>query len=195
MKTSPHRLAIGATTAAIAVLAAACGNGSSAGGSGPGTPASSTGPSTATTATSGTSGSTGTGGATVITRRGGLGTYLTDSAGRTVYEFEADSNGRSACSGACVSVWQPLTTKTKPTASRGATAADVATITRSDGSKQVTYKGHPLYYYSGDTAAGQTTGQGNDGFGAKWYVLAPSGAPITHGAAATQSSSGGYGGY
>lgn len=192
MKTSPHRLAIGATTAAIAVLAAACGNGSSAGGSGPGTPASSTGPSTAT---SGTTGTGGTGGATVITRRGGLGTYLTDSAGRTVYEFEADSNGKSACSGACVSVWQPLTTKAKPTASRGATAADVATITRSDGSKQVTYKGHPLYYYSGDTAAGQTTGQGNDGFGAKWYVLAPSGAPITHGAAATQSSSGGYGGY
>jgi hypothetical protein len=58
-------------------------------------------------------------------------------------------------------------------------AAELGTTKRSDGSMQVTYNGHPLYYYEGDTAAGQTTGQGSNGFGAKWWLVTPSGSAIT----------------
>jgi hypothetical protein len=65
------------------------------------------------------------------------------------------------------------------TATGGAKASDLGTITRSDGTKQVTYDGHPLYYFVGDSAAGQTNGQGSDNFGAKWWLVAPSGAEIT----------------
>ncbi len=65
------------------------------------------------------------------------------------------------------------------TAAGSAKASDLGTITRSDGTKQVTYDGHPLYYFVGDSAAGQTNGQGSDNFGAKWWLVAPSGAEIT----------------
>jgi hypothetical protein len=67
----------------------------------------------------------------------------------------------------------------KLTASGGAKTSDLGTITRSDGSKQVTYDGHPLYFFAGDSGAGQITGQGSNGFGAKWWLVAPSGAEIT----------------
>ena len=70
-------------------------------------------------------------------------------------------------------------------------AADLGTITRSDGSNQVTYKGHPLYYYLGDYGPGSTAGQGNDGFGAKWWVVAPSESPITVGSSTGATSSDG----
>jgi hypothetical protein len=69
--------------------------------------------------------------------------------------------------------------KGAPTAGSGATASDLATITRSDGTKQVTYAGHPLYYFAGDKAAGQTNGEASNGFGAPWYLVAPSGQQIT----------------
>jgi hypothetical protein len=78
-----------------------------------------------------------------------------------------------------------------PTASGGANAADLGTITRSDGSKQVTYKGHPLYYFVGDTAAGSLKGQGSNNFGAKWWLVAPSGTAIAAGASSGGGSSGG----
>ena len=74
-------------------------------------------------------------------------------------------------------------------------SADLGTITRSDGTKQVTYKGHPLYYYISDTKAGQTTGQGSNNFGALWWLVSPSGAAITKsvsgGSSSSSSSSGG----
>jgi hypothetical protein len=82
-----------------------------------------------------------------------------------------------------------LTAKGAPTAGTGATASDLGTISRSDGTKQVTYAGHPLYYFVGDSAAGQTNGEGNNGFGAPWYVVAPSGQQITSLGAASASSS------
>jgi hypothetical protein len=65
------------------------------------------------------------------------------------------------------------------TAAGGAQASDLGTITRSDGTKQVTYDGHPLYYFSGDSGSGTASGQGSDGFGAKWWLVSPSGSDVT----------------
>jgi predicted lipoprotein with Yx(FWY)xxD motif len=96
----------------------------------------------------------------------------------TVYLFEADTGSSSTCSGACASVWPPVTTGGQPQAGGRAMASELATITRPDGSKQVTYNGHPLYYYSRDGDAGDAYGAGIKSYGAKWYVLAPSGKKI-----------------
>jgi predicted lipoprotein with Yx(FWY)xxD motif len=96
----------------------------------------------------------------------------------TVYLFEADKGPTSTCSGACAAVWPPVTASGHPKATGGALAADLATITRSDGATQLTYKGHPLYYYAKDGDKGDAYGQGLKSFGAGWYVLAPSGNKI-----------------
>ena len=83
--------------------------------------------------------------------------------------------------GACATVWPPVTTTGKAQAAGQAMAADLGTITRADGTMQVTYKGHPLYFYAKDVKdgdAGDTYGQGLKSFGADWYVLAPSGKKI-----------------
>jgi predicted lipoprotein with Yx(FWY)xxD motif len=115
----------------------------------------------------------------------GAGTYLVDSAGRALYLFDADSAGKSACSGPCASAWPPVTTTVAATAAGGAKASDLGTITRSDGSLQVTYGGHPLYLFAGDMSAGQTNGQGINGFGAKWWLVTPAGAALTGAAPAS----------
>ena len=128
---------------------------------------------------------------TVETSSGSLGTYLTDGSGRALYLFDSDHANASTCSGACASAWPPLTTKGIPKASGSARTSMLATITRSDGSKQVAYGGHPLYYFAGDTATGDTNGEGVDGFGAKWWVVSPSGASITK-ASGSQGGGGGY---
>ena len=135
--------------------------------------------------------------ATVETHSGALGTYLTDGSGKTLYLFASDHGGKSTCSGACVSAWPPLAATGMPSAAGAAKSSMVGTITRSDGSKQVTYGGHPLYYFAGDSSAGDTRGQGINGFGAKWWVVAPSGAAITQssgGASSSSSSSSGSSG-
>ena len=85
----------------------------------------------------------------------------------------------SACSGACAQAWPPVPAAGTLTASGGAQASDLGTLTRSDGTKQATYDGHPLYYFVGDSGPGQTAGQGSDNFGAKWWLVGPSGAKIT----------------
>ena len=84
-----------------------------------------------------------------------------------------------------------MITKSAPTASGGAQASDLGTTTRSDGLKQVTYKGHPLYYFAGDTRSGQVTGQGSNNFGAKWWLVNDSGSAITSTLSASAGSSGG----
>ncbi|HXA54824.1 MAG TPA: hypothetical protein VNV37_08115, partial [Solirubrobacteraceae bacterium] len=94
------------------------------------------------------------------------------------YLFEADKGSTSTCNGACAQVWPPVTTTGAPKAEGEAVAGDLGTTTRADGTKQVTYKGHPLYWYASDTQAGETTGQGINGFGAPWYVMSPSGSKI-----------------
>jgi predicted lipoprotein with Yx(FWY)xxD motif len=96
----------------------------------------------------------------------------------TVYLFEGDTGSTSSCSGACASAWPPVTTTGTPTTTGSATAADLGTITRSDGTKQLTYKGHPLYYFIQDKDSGDAYGQGAKAFGASWYVLAPTGVKV-----------------
>ncbi len=106
------------------------------------------------------------------------GKALVDAQGRSLYLFEADKNDRSNCSGACASAWPPATASGKPTAGPGLAAAKLGTTKRSDGMTELTYNGHPLYRYVGDTAPGQVTGEGLSQFGAKWYLLSASGNKI-----------------
>jgi predicted lipoprotein with Yx(FWY)xxD motif len=116
--------------------------------------------------------------ATVSTKTGGLGTYLADADGRTLYLFEKDTGTTSTCSGACASAWPPFLTTGAPSAAGAAKADLIGTTTRDDDTVQVTYAGHPLYYYSGDSAPGDTKGQDVEAFGAEWYALGPSGQAI-----------------
>jgi predicted lipoprotein with Yx(FWY)xxD motif len=127
--------------------------------------------------------------ATVSAKSGPLGKILVNSKGHTLYLFQSDKNNKSTCNGECAKAWPPLKTNGKPTAGGGVNAKLLSTITRSDGSKQVAYNGHPLYTFADDTKAGQTNGQGLDAFGAKWYVLGTDGKQITK---APPSQSGGY---
>ena len=162
--------------ALVALVAAGCGSGG--GGSNV----------TANTA----SGSSGGGSsATVNVANSGLGNILVDSKGRTLYLFQKDTGTTSTCSGACATAWPPLRASGKPTAGSGAKASLLGTTPRSDGKPQVTYNGHPLYGYQGDSKAGDTNGQAVDGFGAPWYVLSPAGNEIT----TASASSGGGNGY
>jgi predicted lipoprotein with Yx(FWY)xxD motif len=114
-----------------------------------------------------------------VADNGDLGKILVDSNGMTAYLFEKDTGSKSTCSGACASDWPPVTTTGEPTAGKGLTASMVGTTTRSDGTKQVTYDGHPLYRYIGDQGKGDTNGQNVSAFGALWYVLSPAGDAVT----------------
>jgi predicted lipoprotein with Yx(FWY)xxD motif len=120
------------------------------------------------------------GGVTVKAASGSLGTMLADAKGRTLYLWEADQGDKSACDGPCAEAWPPLTTDGKPTAGDGVKADLLGTSKRADGTLGVTYAGHPLYYFTGDTAAGQANGQDSKAFGADWYVVSPAGAAIEH---------------
>jgi predicted lipoprotein with Yx(FWY)xxD motif len=136
--------------------------------------------STATTAGAPASAASGAGVATIsVTHSGELGSILVAGPKqRTVYLFAADKGPTSTCSSACAEVWPPVTTSGNPKAMGGAVSANLGTITRSNGTKQVTYKGHPLYYYVGDPNSGDTSGQGINSFGAPWYVLSPNGSTV-----------------
>ena len=116
--------------------------------------------------------------ATVKTRHTSLGTFLVGPNGRTLYLFEKDKTTKSTCYGACAAGWPPLITSGKPRAAGAARASLLGTTRRRDGKRQVTYHGHPLYYFVVDKRAGQTKGQGVNAFGAKWYVVKPSGSKI-----------------
>ena len=180
---------LGGVAAVLILAASACASGSHSGGK------SSTGAAGASA-----SGNAAAGAATTVAEHSGpMGTFLTDSSGKTLYMFTSDTASKSTCSGACTNLWPPLTTAGTAMASGGADTAKLGTIARSDGTTQVTYAGHPLYYYKGDSAAGATSGQGRSDFGAKWWLLAPSGSPITGSGSASpsggsSSSSGGGGG-
>jgi len=157
----------------VALVAAGCG--------------SSDGSSTATAKAAGGSSAT-----VSVADNSGLGKILVDSQGRTLYLFQQDSGTTSTCSGGCATAWPPLRASGKPTAGGGAKASLLGTTPRSDGRPQITYDGHPLYGYQGDSKAGDTNGQGVDGFGAPWYVLSPTGNEITTTSSSSGGSSNGY---
>jgi predicted lipoprotein with Yx(FWY)xxD motif len=182
----PARLAAGVGGAVgVAVLAAACSS------AGSGTPASSpTG--TASGAAAGGSASA-SGGTVITTATSSAGTFLTSSSGRAIYLWVKDTGDMSQCSGACAGAWPPVTATGSVTAAGSAKPSDLGTITRSDGTKQVTYDGHPLYFFSGDPGAGTATGQGSDSFGAKWWLVAPTGSDVTASVSSFTASGSGSG--
>jgi predicted lipoprotein with Yx(FWY)xxD motif len=120
-----------------------------------------------------------------------VGQVLTDGNGRTLYLLKTDTGTMSTCTGSCASTWPPDTVSGKATAS-GVNASMLGTTTRSDHTTQVTFDGHPLYYYSGDAAAGQVNGQGIQG---TWFTVSPSGSAdtTTPAPSTTGGSGGGYG--
>ena len=150
-----------AVVAGLVVLASACG-GSSGG-------------SDTVDAGSGSSGSS----ATVTTHSGPGGAYLTDASGRTLYIFAADTSSHSTCAGDCAKEWPPFTTTGDPGAEGSADDSELGTSARTDGATQVTYAGHPLYYFDEDEATGDMKGQGEDDFGGLWTAVTPSGTAFT----------------
>src|SRR5262245_31268564 len=126
---------------------------------------------------------------TVTLHKTKLGKVLATKSGMTLYLFMADKQkGKSACYGACASFWPPLLSAHKPTAGTGVKAGLLGTIKRKNGTKQVTYAGHPLYRFKLDKSAGQVKGEGYDIYGGKWYGVNASGKAVKH------ASGGGGGG-
>ena len=126
-------------------------------------------------------GGSATSGAQVHIAKTRIGQILVDSRGITLYDFVKDKGKMSACYGACAALWPPLITHGKPVAGPGARASLLGTTKRTDGSLQVTYGGHPLYYFVTDRKPGQTTGQGVNQFGGLWWVLSAAGKEIHNG--------------
>jgi len=124
---------------------------------------------------SGESSSASGSGAVSVASVGDLGKVLVDSEGLTLYYFEKDEGGKSACYGACASAWPPLTTSGMPQAVSGAESSKLGTTKRTDGTTQVTYAGWPLYTYTADSKPGEDNGTDVDSFGAPWYPLHPNG--------------------
>jgi predicted lipoprotein with Yx(FWY)xxD motif len=170
-----------ATLAALALTVSACASSSSSTASTSSTPAAA-GSSPATAAAGGT---------TLDARTIGSQQVLTNSAGRTLYWFAPDTSTSSKCTGSCATYWPPV--KGPATAGSGVTGT-LGTITRTDGTTQATYDGHPLYTYAADSAPGQAKGNGLNLSGGLWYEMTVSGATPAAGASASTSTSGG-GGY
>jgi predicted lipoprotein with Yx(FWY)xxD motif len=149
MNRSRSRLATGLATAFGCLVAAGCGGA---------IPASQGGP------------------ATVTSMQSSLGRVLVDESGHTLYLFEKDESSESYCNGACASVWPPVEIDGSLTAGAGVSRSRLGTIVRDDGERQVTYAGHPLYYYAGDASKpGKTGGEGLEQFGSEWYLVSPAG--------------------
>lgn len=168
---------VGCMTVA-AIFAAACGSTSTGGGlygspsataSAPytGSPIASPSPDVAT-------------GTTIAVGTTRLGQILVDGSGRTLYLFVADKGTQSACnSSACVQYWPPVLTNGTPKAGAGVNPALLGTTVRQDGTTEVTYAGHPLYYFISDKKVGDVSGQAVNGFGGPWYVVSPSGMQVS----------------
>jgi len=160
------RIMLPAILGAAAVVATACSSGASLYGGSAAAP----------------SASAATTGVAVGVGNSNIGPLLVDEAGRSLYLFEADTTSSSTCYDACAQAWPPLLAGTAtPKVEAGVTATELGTTKRKDGSTEVTYNGHPLYYYVADTKPGDITGQALNQFGADWYVVGPSGSKIDKG--------------
>jgi predicted lipoprotein with Yx(FWY)xxD motif len=118
--------------------------------------------------------------ASVDLRHTSLGSILTSASGFTLYEFTRDHGAHDSCVkiGGCSTAWPALETSGTPTAGPGVRASLLSTIRLSGGVKQITYAGHPLYRYSGDSRPGSTSYVGVQAFGGSWYALSASGGPV-----------------
>ena len=160
---------------AAALMIAACGSSTSSTGSG---------------STSSAAAPAASSGALKTTKIGGV-AVLTNAKGFTLYSFVPDTSTKSNCNGSCATYWPPV--KGPATAGTGVTGK-LATITRSDGSVQATYNGHPLYTYVGDKAPGQAKGNGLNLSGGVWHEVTVSGAaaPASNGSASAGGGGSGY---
>jgi predicted lipoprotein with Yx(FWY)xxD motif len=168
--------------AAVALIVAACG--SSSGGSGGGTAASTSTPSAAPASQSSSKKLA----TTTISGK----TVLTNANGFTLYWFVPDTSHKSNCNGDCAQHWTPVP---GPARAGAGVNGQLTTITRSDGSKQAAYDGHPLYTYVADTSPGMAKGNGLNISGGKWWEMTASGATPAPAPAASASTGGGGGGY
>ena len=173
-----RRPVLTAALAAIAVLAAACSSGQSATTT---TKAAPTGSGVSTTAVK-----------LASAKLPSVGSVLTGPNGKTLYYFTTDSGTATSCTGQCAVIWPPLVVSAGTQAALASgVSGTVGTAMRPDGSTQVTYKGHLLYYYKGDTAPGQDKGQGLDG---TWFVATTSSASSAPSPSPTTTAGGGGGG-
>lgn len=171
-----NRWWVGAVLAVAAVALAACGSSS------PNAPPAAT----AAHHNSGSS-SSGSASATIKTMSTSKGTVLVNAAGRTLYWFAKDTSTKSNCSGSCASYWPPVTGKA-PAA--GSLPHSFGTIKRANGETQLTYDGHPLYTYVGDSAAGQVKGNGVNLSGGLWWAMTPTGKLLGKSSSSSSSSGG-----
>jgi predicted lipoprotein with Yx(FWY)xxD motif len=170
------RMMAAAGVAMVAAGAAACSSSPSSKGAGSGTPSG---------ASASAPGAAGSGAALKTATINGV-SVITNARGFTLYSFAPDTATASKCTGACAQIWPPVT---GATAGQGVTGK-LGTISRPDGSKQVTYNGHPLYAYTADTAPGQANGNGLNVDGGVWHEVTASGQ-----AAPAGTSGGGGNGY
>jgi predicted lipoprotein with Yx(FWY)xxD motif len=168
-RTSLRTLGVGLPLAGAAVLVAACSSSSS---SSAAAAAAATSPAATSPTASAAPAAAATGTTLALkTETGKAGIWLTNSTGRALYIYTKDKGTTSACYGACATAWPPLTATGKVTITgKYAVSTDLGFTTRTGGTKQVTYGGHPLYYFKGDTGAGQTNGEGVQGV---WFLIGP----------------------
>ncbi|HEY2947875.1 MAG TPA: hypothetical protein VGJ53_05670 [Micromonosporaceae bacterium] len=153
--------------AAVALALSACGNGSNGSNSG---------------------GSGGGGSPSSVPKANGqllsaqptsLGTILVNGKGMTVYQFAKDKDGTSTCTGACAANWPFVPAPASLPASLPGVTGKLGSTTRPDGAHQLTIAGHPVYTFAGDSAPGQTNGQGLTNYGGLWTALSPAGAAVS----------------
>ncbi|HEX7245302.1 MAG TPA: hypothetical protein VF245_07045 [Solirubrobacterales bacterium] len=172
--------AIALLALALVLAAAGCGSSSGAGGNayggGEGTSSEGTSKKGATAEKkSGIGGPVSPSSISIVDLGGDVGRVLIDAEGHTLYYFEKDEGGKSACYGACAKAWPPMLAAGPREARGGVSAAKMGTTKRSDGTVQITYAGWPLYTYAVDTTFGEANGTDVKAFGASWYPLHPSG--------------------
>jgi predicted lipoprotein with Yx(FWY)xxD motif len=174
---SSRAAAFGVPLAAVAVLAAACG-GSTSTAAAPNTSTTTAAPPATSSQTTTTAPATTTAAApamTLKTESGSYGVWLADQTGRTLYILTSDKGTTSSCYAACATAWPPVLTTGAVAASGAAVAGNLGTTTRTDGTTQVTYAGHPLYYFAQETSPNQVKGLGAQGV---WFLVAPTGTVI-----------------
>jgi predicted lipoprotein with Yx(FWY)xxD motif len=156
--------------ACLAIAVGGCGSSKkSSSGANSGTPTTAASSGTTTTPATGTK---------VTLAKVSFGKVIVGPNGHTIYLFEKDKGTTSECNGACAHAWMPVTTTGAPQGGAGLSPARFGTTMRKDGTTQITYGKHPLYYFIGDKKPRQTKGEGSKAFGAEWYAVGANGKKV-----------------